>query len=385
LSVIAGTAIGIAAAAVAQAPATPAPAPPPAPAAAAAPADAPAPKPWRIGPMDVSGFVDGYYSYNANDPSESANGKANDLYNFNDKTNQWNLSQAMLTLNHDPGMLGAHIDIFYGRANKLVSAPGQLEYVKQAYLSTKPPKAKGFELDLGKFVTSSGAEVIEAKDNWNYSRSLLFAWAIPYYHFGVRTSMPVSKVDTVGLQVVNGWNNITKSTGGVTIGLTNALVKPKYTWFVNVYTGPENFPTQNGYRNLFDTTLLLTPNSKFNAYINYDYGQNKDSISHGVGDNITNKWQGIAVAAHQQITSKIAAAGRLELFDDQNGYATGTQQKVKEFTGTGEYHLPLGLLTRLEYRHDWSDAASFHKGPTDMVDSQSTFTVGLIAIIAPKR
>ena len=335
--------------------------------------------------MDVTGFVDGYYSYNANDPSESANGKANDLYNFNDKTNQWNLSAAKLTLNHDPGKLGAHVDLMYGRTNKLVNTSSQLNFVEQAFLSTKPPKAKGFELDLGKFVTSAGAEVIEAKDNWNYSRSLLFAWAIPYYHFGVRTSMPVSKTDTVGLQVVNGWNNITKSTGGVTVGLTNAYVMPKYTWNVNVYTGPENFPGQNGYRNLFDTTVLLTPNAKFNAYINYDFGMNKNSLSHDLGDDKTYKWQGIAAAAHQQITSKFAAAGRLEIFADQDGYATGAVQHVKEFTGTVECHLPIGLLTRAEYRHDWSNEQFFHKGATDMVDSQSTFTVGLIAIIAPKR
>jgi hypothetical protein len=29
-------------------------------------------------------------------------------------------------------------------------------------------------------VTPLGAEMIETKDNWNYSRSLLFALAIPY-------------------------------------------------------------------------------------------------------------------------------------------------------------------------------------------------------------
>ena len=62
------------------------------------------------------------------------------------------------------------------------------------------------------------------------------------------------------------------------MALTNALVKPKYTWYVNYYTGPENANTQNGYRNLIDTTLLLTPNAKFNAYINYDYGQNRDAL-----------------------------------------------------------------------------------------------------------
>ena len=82
-------------------------------------------------------------------------------------------------------------------------------------MSLKPPKAKGFELDFGKFVTSAGAEVIEAKDNWNYSRSLLFVNAIPYWHFGARTSLPVSKTETIGFQLVNGWNNITKNNGGV--------------------------------------------------------------------------------------------------------------------------------------------------------------------------
>src|ERR1035438_296348 len=40
-------------------------------------------------------------------------------------------------------------------------------------------------------MTSAGAEVIETNQNWNYSRSLLFAWAIPYYHFGLRASIPI--------------------------------------------------------------------------------------------------------------------------------------------------------------------------------------------------
>jgi hypothetical protein len=346
------------------------------------------PKPWRIGPMDVSGFLDGYYSYNNNGPSTAANGKTNDLYNFDDKTNQFNLSAAKLTLNHDPGMLGAHIDLFYGRTSHIINTPGQLEFVEQAYLSTKPPTAKGFEMDLGKFVTSAGAEVIESKDNWNYSRSLLFAWAIPYYHFGLRTSMPVTKTETLGVQLVNGWNNVTNSTGGVTTGLTSALVKTKYTFNANVYTGPENIGVQNGYRNLLDLTLLLTPNSKFNAYINGDYGQHNNHTSSALGTNgATYKWGGIAFAARQQLTATMAAAGRIEFFKDADGYSTGVAQNAKEFTGTYEYKVPWsgGLLGRLEYRHDWSDQPYFHKGNTDMIDHQDTVTLGLVAIFTPKH
>jgi hypothetical protein len=386
MSLLSVAALSLALVAGAQTPATAPADTAAAPASAAqAPAPAPDPKPWRVGPMDVSGFLDGYYSYNSNDPSEDNNGKINDLYNFNDKTNQWALNGAKLTLNHDPAPIGARVDLVYGRINKLVNASNQLEFVEQAYFSVKPPKAKGFELDLGKFVTSAGAEVIESKDNWNYSRSILFAWAIPYYHFGLRSSMPVSKTETIGVQLVNGWNNIVNDVGGPTVGVTSSYVKPKYTWNADFYTGPANYTEQHGYRNLFDTTVLLTPNSKFNAYINYDIGANSDSIHNGIGDNKTNLWQGVAFAAHQQISSKFAGTGRIEVFNDRDGYSTGVAQTVKEFTATGEYHWPLGLIARAEYRHDWSDQPYFHKNADSMVDSQNTFTIGLIAIFAPKR
>ena len=234
----------------AQAPAAPA---------AAAP---PAPPVWSVGAMAITGFIDGYYSYNYNQPTDSANGQINDLYNFNDKTDTVDLSAVKLTLNHDPAPFGAHFDFMYGRTNGLVTAGLQGDYIEQAFLSLKPPAAKGFEADFGRFVTSAGAEVIEAKDNWNYSRSLLFSWAIPYTNFGLRTSMPVSKVETIGVQVVNGFNTNEKVNGGVMIGLTSAYVKPKYSWDANYYVGPQNFDTQKGYLNLFDTTLLLTPTSK---------------------------------------------------------------------------------------------------------------------------
>ncbi len=335
--------------------------------------------------MDVSGFIDGYYSFNFNTPEFENNGQINDLYNFNDKTDQFSLNAAKLTLNHDPDPVGARIDVFYGRTNTLVNAGAEANYIEQAYLSFKPAKAKGFEMDFGKFVTSAGAEVIETKDNWNYSRSLLFAWAIPYYHFGVRTSMPVSKVDTIGVQVVNGWNNTTKTNGGATVGLVNSLVKPKFTWNVNYYVGPENPETTSGYRNLIDTTVLLTPSGKFTAYINYDYGQNRNpSESHG-GDGALSRWQGVAFAARGQISGKSAIAGRGEWYKDYQGFETGTAQELKEFTITYEYKWLEGLLTRIEYRGDWSDQNFFHKNISELVDQQSTLTGGLVAFFGPKR
>ncbi len=404
LQSIAGAAVASALVAGAQAPtsppdstsssasATPAQTPAPAAQAAAAPASPSLKFPWKVGPMAVTAFVDGYYSYNDNQPTIGANNQINDLYNFNDKTDMVELSAVKLTLNHDPAPFGAHFDFVYGRTNNLVNAGLQADYIEQAFLSLKPSAAKGFEADFGKFVTSAGAEVIEAKDNWNYSRSLLFAWAIPYTHFGLRTSMPVSKTETVGVQVVNGWNLVTKNNGWATVGLTSAYVKTKYTWNVNFYTGPENATPTHGYRNLVDTTLLLTPNNKFNAYINYDFGENRDAVigsgEAATGDHNINNWQGIAIAAHQQFNATTAIAGRYEYFTDPNGFATGTAQHLNEFTGTFEYRvpkLPQTLISRAEYRHDQSNVPFFHKNNVSTVDGQSTVSVALILVLGPHQ
>lgn len=341
--------------------------------------------------MDLSGLVDGYYSYNANRPSTTtAFGQTNQLYNFNDQTDQFNLSELRLTLNHDPDPIGAHVDLVYGRVDDLINgtdtSAGTGKYIEQAYMSLKPPKAKGLELDFGKFVTSAGAEVIEAMSNWNYSRSELFVYTLPYWHFGLRTSMPLGKYETVGVQVVNGWNNITANNGGATVGLTSALATPKASWYLNYYVGPRNYNTQKGYDNLIDTTLLLTPTSKFNAYINYDYHQARADAP--PTNPLITHIQGIAFAARQQITANSALAGRYEYMNDMLGTSIGTpgQDDTQEFTATYEYKMPAGIVSRIEYRRDWSKVPYFDKGNTNAaVDAQSTVTAGFIAFFGPKR
>ena len=139
--------------------------PAPAAPAAQAPAATPeaAPPTWSVGPIDFNGLVDGYYSFNFNHPA----GMSNQLYNFDIKANQFSLNMAKLTLAHSPDPVGFQVDLGFGRAFDIIhasepsTAPSFLRNIEQAYVSLKPPKAKGFEVDFGQFVTSAGAEVIE--------------------------------------------------------------------------------------------------------------------------------------------------------------------------------------------------------------------------------
>lgn len=334
--------------------------------------------------------MDGYYNFNANHPPDSSNG--NQLRNFDYDANTFSLNMAKLTASHDPDPVGFRVDLGFGKAfDTILSSEPHFAHLEQAYVSWKPTKAKGFEADFGEFVTSAGAEVIETKDNWNYSRSLLFALAIPYYHVGLRTSMPITKSFTGGVQVVNGWNNFSDNNSGKTIGLTGAYIKPKYTLYTNYYVGPENTNTNKGYRNLFDVNLLLTPTAKISAYINYDYGQNRNAVLQNSEVSSTTyittdlaHWQGIALALHYQATGKIAFTPRFEYYKDESAFSTGLKQNLNEFTMTGEYKMLEGLLARLEYRRDGSDEPYFVKGSRS-VKGQSTLEVGVVAFFGPKR
>jgi Putative beta-barrel porin-2, OmpL-like. bbp2 len=338
------------------------------------------PSEWSVGPITFSGLIDGYYDVNFNHPESGINA----LRNFDVKANQFSLNMAKVTLEHTPDPLGFRLDLGFGRAFDIIHSgeqePSVFRNIEQVFVSFKPKQAKGLEVDFGKFVTSAGAEVIETKDNWNYSRSLLFSWAIPYYHFGVRASMPLNKYFTAGVQLVNGWNNVEDNNNGKTVGVTGALTVGKVTWSTNYYTGPEKADLDHGSRHLFDTTVLLAATPKLSTYVNYDYGVDKNA---GAGEK---RWTGIACAGRYTFNSWFAVAPRIEWFNDADGFMTGTTQKVKELTMTAEFKAKEGVLTRLEYRHDWSNAEVFDRGafPSSW-KNQDTILVGFVAYFGPKR
>lgn len=357
-----------------------------APAAAAAPVTAPAapvtaPKsPLTQWGTDFSFMFDGYVDWNANDPASGFNA----LRNFDLRADTAHVNMGMITIDHAPAPLGFHLDVGFGETFDVIHDssrdPRAWNHFKQAYVSVKPKSWHGLEVDAGEFVTSAGAEVIETNQNWNYSRSLLFAWAIPYLHFGVRATLPIGAHFTAGVQVVNGWNNIEPLNSGKTVGVNGAYAWKKVTWTNNYYVGPEKPRTTVGLRNLLDTVIQVNATDKFSYYINGDYGRDKND---GAGASV---WAGVAVAARYAIGKKYAVASRLEYFDDRNGLSTGTAQHVEEFTLTGEYKMFDWLMSRLEFRNDWSDQPFFQTArPGAGSKTQPTVLLGLIAYVAPHK
>lgn len=341
----------------------------------------PAPaSPFAIGPVQFSGLVDVFYSTNFNHPASGLNA----LRNFDQKANSFALNMAKLTVEHEPDPVGFRVDLGFGRMfdtfHATDPAAGIGRYLQQGYVSIKPPKGKGFQLDFGQFTTSAGAEATDTNLSWNYSRSLLFALAAPYFHFGVRASMPLNKYFTAGVQVVNGWNNLEDNNSGKTIGLTGSFATPKFTWNNTYYAGPEKNDENRGWRQLWDSNILISPDAKTGFYVNFDYGTEKN-----VGGG-SQRWVGIGGAARYQFTPVFALTPRVEWFNDADGFATGAIQKVKEFTLTAEGKMNDYSLVRLEYRRDWSNVTYFERGGTPNASkNQNTILVGVVAFFGPKK
>ena len=327
--------------------------------------------------IDVSGFVDAYYSKNFAKPVS----RANKLRNFDIAENQFNLSLAELVFQKKSGPVGFRFDLDFGSTNDLVQPANSstLSVLQQGYFTAVLPVGGGLTVDAGKFVTHMGNEVIESKDNWNYSRSLLFAWAIPYYHTGIRLTYPVSSAFTAAVHVVNGWNSGTDNNDFKSLGVTlNYALSGSTGLVVNVMDGFENLTSiENGKRTVFDFIISHQLTESFSLVLNADYGQAGTTAGLAI-------WKGAAVYERYVINPKYAVALREEIFDDPQGYATGIgifKFDVKEITGTYEYKFADALLLRGELRYDFSNAPAFDKKADATTSGVGTESNQLTALI----
>ena len=81
--------------------------------------------------------------------------------------------------------------------------PDVYRHVWQAYGTYVFPVGRGLQADFGKFASNLGYETNYAKDNNHFSRAYLFNF-LPFYHSGLRVSLPVSDKVTVMYMLTNG-------------------------------------------------------------------------------------------------------------------------------------------------------------------------------------
>ncbi len=335
--------------------------------------------------LAVNAFVSTGYVYNGNRPSNGTNSYR--VFDFND--NSFNLDVAELVVQiaaSKPNDAGFRVDFATGSSIPQITktqdqSAAQFD-LQQAFASYIVPLGSGLRVDVGKYVTHMGYEVIEGYDGYNdnYSRSILFGYAIPFTHTGVKASYAFSSKVAGMIEVVNGWdllrdNNRSKSVGAQ---LTLTPVAP-LTVFLNWIAGPELANDNHTKRNVFDLVAVLKPTRTLTLGMNGDYGKESGTSSVNPGSDAT--WKGIAGYATLALTEKFSVGLRGETFHDEDGVRLGTGIKttLSEGTLTPAYKVTDHVLMRGEVRYDTANQPIFTKRGT-LADKQTTVGANVIFV-----
>jgi hypothetical protein len=309
-----------------------------------APAPAPteeAPPPW-YGQVVVGGLVDAYFSLRLRDDDGTATDDGQ-LRAFDVTNGSFTLAYAELNFSMAPSPVGFRVDLGAGpTADTIASFSGGATgaILQQAYVSFLVPGVDKLVVDFGRFVTSAGAEVIEAKDNWLYSRSLLFGFAEPASHVGVRATYPVTTELTLQASIVNGWDVVKDNNTAKTFGVSLTYAKGDTTGLLTWYGGKE----VEDFRNLIDLVVTQKIDPALTLNLNADIGFEGDA-----------KWYGVAAMGRFEVSKNLRLALRAEFFDDPDGVRTGTMPggiNVTEITANAGFPIGDHVELKLEGRID---------------------------------
>jgi hypothetical protein len=355
--------------------------------------------------------LDTYYEYNFNNPV----GRVNLLRAYDVLSNEFSLNQAGVVLEHAPDVSagrrwGGRLDLQFGQATDTLQGnpaneprPEIYRNIFQAYGSYVLPFDKGVQVDFGKWGSSLGIEGNYTKDQMNYSRAYWFNF-LPFYHMGLRTSIPVGNRFSVNYWIVNGTNQV-EATNGFKDELRGFTAKPakSLTWTFNYYLGQEHpdrapaatcgpvpvqpglcftaiSPAPNGHTNIFDTYATWQASSKLTFAIEGDYFIQRLWQNAAPGESSApSHVDGGAAYLHYQLTPKIALATRAEYMSDRGGLFSGITQALKENTVTFDYQLAGNFLMRYEFRRDYSNQPTFLSDVQGVFrKDQTTATLGLV-------
>jgi len=369
-------------------------------------ADAPAPK-W-YDTIGLSGYLQSSYVGNLEDSSHN---QSNVGRQFDTNGNSFSLNTFLLQIAKpvgDSDHYGFAVKLRAGSdAAALPGSNGSDFAVQEAYM-TYAATSK-LQIIGGRFVTSEGVEVVDTINNPNFSEGLLFTWLEPISHTGVKAVYTFNDKVNATIGVVNGWNVATDNNSQKTMIWQVATTPTKKTsWsfegtYGNELAQPAVVPGTNpavpapaaadhADKLSLDTVAGYNPTDKLslNAQLNW-YEQTNDPavVASDLGKSVgTTHATGAGIWVSYATTSKFTEIIRYEVLSDENGAnvfpggpfgnepspGTSTNQTVQEFTLTHKTMLTANLGTRLEYRHDWSNEASFVRSDGTNVRNQNTIS-----------
>lgn len=356
-------------------------------------------------PFTIGGWVEAYYAYNFNDPSNGIT----DLRGFDNRHNTFNLSNIVLDAQWDWEDVNGQISLQWGStpatyylaetdAPSLGTGIGPQDqalwqWVQQAHVGYRIPIGRGLNVQAGLFLHPMGVENMAVKDNWLYSRSQLF-YGFPFYHTGLRVSYEAIDGLTFHGWIVNGWNTVLDNNDEKSFVLQATLRNADWLSVNFSYSGgverPRGASEGRAWRHTFDLngTLDATTWLAFQAQAAGGFEHNNfGTSSYGAG----------MFAVRVSPLEWLSFAARGDFFwesvaQNDRGQASSIfwpVEWVSSATLGADIHPDRHVSLRLEYRHDHAAGDAYFAGRVEgdgstipfvhNTDSQDTVTAGATA------
>lgn len=356
----------------------------------------------------LSGFVDAGYQFSFNNlntfggttnnstaPGVAGDGK-NPVRVFDNRGNSFYLNAVQLNLEKlatKDMIVGYHLELAAGHDPAIYDVGAVT--LQEGWVDLLFPLGNGLNVRIGKMATLTGYEVLESVNDLNYSRSLLFGFAIPFTHTGVHAAYSFggesNDMFTATLGFINGFNALTSS-----LFEDNDHGKGMYFQFVakpikdlsivNTVVVANETDTGGGTDDkqyVWDIVVNYTWDKLLLGF-NFDWGSKQAAIG-GVNRGAIS---GVAYYVKYQLVDWFAPIVRVEYMSDQQGRIaglgpvtgadSGTGSRVIEFTLTGEFKIAQQLIFRVEFRHDDSNNHNFVR---DGVPARGDNTLGFEVIM----
>ncbi len=328
----------------------------------------------------LSGYVEAYYGYDFNEPSD--HNRPSFIYSHN-RHNEFNLNLGFIKAGYTTEKVRANLALAAGTyMNANYSAePGVLKNIYEANAGLKISKKKNLWVDAGIFGSHIGFESAVSKDCRTLTRSIL-AENSPYYESGAKISYTYDNSKWfLSVLVLNGWQHIQRPDGnnspafGTQITFTpNSKITLNYSTFI----GNDKPDTSKQMRYFNNVYGLFQITDNFHITAGFDYGMEEKSE----GSSDFNSWYSPVIILKVKLNEQWAIAGRVEYYVDENGViiATGTENG---FQTTGyslniDYKIRENAVWRIEGRSLNSEDKIFTKD--DSAENMSTYVTTSIAI-----
>ncbi|MGE0711682.1 MAG: outer membrane beta-barrel protein [Planctomycetota bacterium] len=336
----------------------------------------------RLGPITVSGYVEGSYTRNLGNPDQRQN--ANRFRLSDPDHDAFAVSAAKLGLSRRVSGLnefdaGFRFEIAAGRIVKQVYEDQTFSFVDQnisiaqAYAELQLPTWRApLQVRMGRMHSWFGVESLDLYKNPSFSLSPL-ALAVPKTVTGLSASLELGAGLRYSQFLVQGWDRVQDQNDAKTLGGQLAFDARGLSLALNYVVGAERPDSDSDLRWAVELAARWQVTASTELRASFLYGQ--EELNDG-----TAKFGGASVTVSQGLLEvegegfhRLTASLRGSYLRDQGGTRTGVDQALGEVTATLALNFLKDASLRLEYRHDFSSQRDAFDGERN----QSTLALAL--------